>query len=122
MFADDTSIFLSDYCYKTLYNNANNELEKINSWLIAHRLFLSIKKTKHMIFRTSKSKSPFPDFKLMLRNNSMEKVTTIRFWLIVLEHLSWKPHMDYLSRKLRISYGVVRAGVSAQIFKTETRH
>ena len=44
MFADDTSIFLSEYCYKTLYNNANNELEKINNWLIANKLFLNIKK------------------------------------------------------------------------------
>ena len=40
MFANATSIFLSEYCYKTLYNNANNELEKIDNWLIANRLFL----------------------------------------------------------------------------------
>ena len=56
MFADDTSIFLSEYCYKTLYNNANNELEKIKNWLIASRLFLNIKKTKQMILRTPNSK------------------------------------------------------------------
>ena len=40
MFADDASIFLSEYCYKTLHDNANNELEKIDDWLIANRLFL----------------------------------------------------------------------------------
>ena len=44
------AFFLSEYCYKTLYNNANNELEKIDDWLIANRLFLNIIKTKHMIF------------------------------------------------------------------------
>ena len=37
MFADDTSIFLSEYYYKTLYNNSNNEHEKIDNWLIANR-------------------------------------------------------------------------------------
>ena len=101
---------MREYCYKTLYDNANNELEKINNWLIANRLFLSIKKTKHMIFRTPKSKSPFPDFKLMLRIIPWKKCTTIRFGLIVHEHLSWKPHMDYLSRKLCTSYEVVKQG------------
>ena len=59
MFASDTSIFLSVYCYKTHYNNANNELEKIDKWLNANRLlFLNIKKAKHMIFRTPNSKCP----------------------------------------------------------------
>ena len=45
----------------------------------------------------------------MLRNIYIEKVTTIRFFgLNVHEHLSRKPYMDYLLRKLRISYGVVK--------------
>ena len=62
-----------------------------------------------MIFRTPNSKCPSPDLKLMLQNNYIEKVNTIRFLgLNVHEHFSWKPHMDYLLRKLRISYGVVK--------------
>ena len=45
----------------------------------------------------------------MLQNNCIEKVTTIRFLgLNVHEHLSWKPYMDYLLHKLRISYGRVK--------------
>ena len=62
-----------------------------------------------MIFRTPNSKCPFPDLTLMVRNNYIEKVTTIGFLgLNVHEHLSWKPHMDYRLRKLCISYRVVK--------------
>ena len=43
---------------------------------------------------------------LMLRIIPWKKCTTIRFGLIVHEHLSWKPHMDYLSQKLCTSYEV----------------
>ena len=36
-----------------VYNNANNELEKINNWLIANRLLLNTKKkTKHNILNS----------------------------------------------------------------------
>jgi len=38
MFADDTiSVFLSDICYKKLYNTAKIELKNIDNWLIDNR-------------------------------------------------------------------------------------
>ena len=49
MFANDTSIFLSEYCYITLYNNANDELKKIDNWLIACRQRWS---RGHKVWRT----------------------------------------------------------------------
>ena len=62
-----------------------------------------------MLFLTPNSKCSSPDLKLVVRNNYIEKGTTVRFLeLNVHEYLSWNPHMDYFQLKLRISYGVVK--------------
>lgn len=109
MFADDTNIFVSNKCYKTLYDCANIQLKIIDNWLVANKLSLNIGKTKFILFRTPNSTSPPANLKLILRHKPLEQASTVRFLgLIVHEHLSWKPHMEYLLRKLRISYGVVK--------------
>ena len=113
MFADDTNVFFSSDSYQTLYATANNELKNINNWLIANKLSLNVGKTKHVIFRTPNTKPPSTHFQLLLRNFPVDRESTIKFLgLIIHENLSWKPHMEYLLRKLRISYGVIRKASS----------
>ena len=45
MFADDTTLFLEDNNILRLQENVNNELLKINNWLISNRLSINLKKT-----------------------------------------------------------------------------
>ena len=49
MFADDTTLFLEDNNIVRLQENVNNELLKINNWLISNRLSINLKKTYYMI-------------------------------------------------------------------------
>ena len=118
MLADDTNVFFTSNCYKSLYETANKDLENINNWLVANKLTLNISKTKHVIFRTTNSKTP-AHFKLLLRSQEIDRVNTIKFLgLIVHENLSWKPHMQYLLNKLRINYGIIRKASSCLNSKT----
>ena len=92
-----------------MYKIANKQLKNVDKWLIANKLSLNLNKTKYIIFRTPNSKAPPANLKLLLRKESIEQVSTIKFLgVIVHEHLSWKPHTDYILQKLRISYGVVK--------------
>ena len=50
LFADDTTLFATDYNFNSLISNINLELEKIESWTRANRLSLNVGKTFALIF------------------------------------------------------------------------
>ena len=57
LFADDTSIFHSDKCLKTLVDIIQQEINKISTWLYVNKLSINITKTKFILFKTKKKKS-----------------------------------------------------------------
>ena len=98
MFADDTNIFFTGRNYETIYDCANKQLCNIDHWLIANKLSFNDEKTNHVVYRTP-----------IIRNKRINRVTTSKFLGVILhENLSWKPHMDAVLKRLRISLGVVR--------------
>ena len=59
------------------------------------------------MFRTPHSKLP-DQLTLQLRKKDIKRVATLKFLgIIVHEHLSWKPHMEALLKKIRITCSVV---------------
>ena len=50
MFADDTNLFLSSDNIPTLFNDMNNELNKVNNWFQANKLSLNVKKLSILYF------------------------------------------------------------------------
>jgi len=55
LFADDTSIYLSDIHLSNLYNVMNFELDKVCHWLLANRLALNVDKTVYLLFSGRKN-------------------------------------------------------------------
>lgn len=108
MFADDTSIFFQNKSYATLYEKGNNELKNIDQWLIANKLSINIKKTYCMLFRTPKSKPPDKNLLLLLRGNSINETSCLKFLGVYIEkHLNWTNHMKHLLTKIRCTLGAV---------------
>ena len=106
MYADDTNMSLKNKCYEELYKIANQELININNWLSANRLILNTDKTHYMIFHTGKTKPPSNNLTLSIRNNFVSQQSKTRFLGIIFQkHLSWNPHMDFILKKLCITYG-----------------
>jgi len=58
MFADDTSIYLTNPNLVTMYKLANEDLLNIYKWLITNKLSLNTSKTKYILFQTPHSKTP----------------------------------------------------------------
>ena len=109
MYADDTNIFLKSNCYETLYEAANKELVNIDKWLLANRLFLNTDKTHYVIFRTPKTKPPSKKLTISIRNKFISQQPKTKFLGIIFhEHLSWKLHMDFVLRKICVSYGTIK--------------
>ena len=103
MFADDTNLFFSENCYERVFQVANAELKSVDNWLTAKKLSLNINKTNCIVFRTTHSKLP-DQHTLQLRKKDIKRVASLNFLgIIVHEHLSWKPHMEALLKKIRIT-------------------
>ena len=111
MFADDTSVFLSEKRVANLQAKGNAELLNIDTWLASNKLSLNIDKTNFMLFKTkattTKQKSVI---KLTLRDKSIKQVFDTKFLGLTLdETLSWKTHTQNLLKQVRSTFGINRA-------------
>ena len=50
LFADDTTLSMSNPNFPQLCVNINEELDKIKSWTVSNRMTLNVTKTKALIF------------------------------------------------------------------------
>ena len=99
-FADDTTILISGKNKKNLYDNANEELNNIDNWLVTNKLSLNIDKTKCMHFKTLNT--PTPNLTLKIRNTPIQKISSFKLLGVILdEHLSWKDYILSLKKKLQ---------------------
>ena len=106
-FADDTTILLPGKNLEILFQKGFEELCKIDSWLIANKLFINSDKTKYILFKSIRSKTPPTHLTLKFRKINIEKVSSIKLLGITInEHLSWKEHILQLIKKLRQVYCV----------------
>ena len=78
--------------------------------MTANKLTVNSAKTKYLLFTPKKSNYSVSNTSLEvhLRNNTIEKVSSIRFLgLIINKNLSWKEHMNMIKRKIRSSLGSI---------------
>ena len=121
LFADDTSIFCSHKDANHLVSIVNNELAKITIWLKVNKLSLNLTKTNFIIFHPRQKKVNV-NVPLTLENTVIKQVTESKFLGVLIDqHLSWKPHIDFVSKKISKSVGIIakaRFYLSSQTFMT----
>ena len=82
-----------------LVSIVNNELAKIIIWLKVNELSLNLTKTNFMIFHPRQKKVNV-NVPLTLENTVIKQVTETKFLGVLIDqHLSWKPHIDFVSKK-----------------------
>ena len=109
IFADDASVFIIDKNIHKLFNKGNNELSCIDQWLIANKFSVNKSKTKCMLFRSKHSNTQYTNLILIIRNNKIEQVSSLKFLGVYIdEYLSWCVHVKYLLSKLRSCLGATR--------------
>ena len=105
-FADDSTLHISAEKNQNNATEINNELEAINSWLTANKLYLNIDKTKYMIF--SLKEKP-PDLNLIIGNSLIERTNVQKFLGIYIDDkINFGEHTKKLSAQLARSVGVLR--------------
>ena len=77
--------------------------------MIANKLSINASKTKCMLFRSTKSKTPPSDQSISLRKLDIEQVSSLKFLGVHIdEHLTWSVHAKHVLNKLRSGLAAAR--------------
>ena len=107
-FADDTNLFMSAPSIESLHGSINTELNKIENWLRCNRLCLNVSKTCYQIY-SKKLLNKSPDIRI--NNICIKRENVVKFLgIIVDEQLSFKHHIENISRKFAIGLGFLYRG------------
>ena len=99
-FADDTNLLYSHKNPKTIKKIMNNDLRLLYEWLCANRLSLNVGKTEFMIFRPPRKSLP-DRIVLTLNRTKLYESSRIKYLGLILDsRLTWKEHINELSKKL----------------------
>ena len=83
-----------------LVSIVNNELAKIIIWLKVNKLSLNLTKTNFMIFHPRQKKVNV-NVPLTLENAVIKQGSETKFLGVLIDQLlSWKPHIDFVSKKI----------------------
>ena len=107
LFADDTNIFFSHKDFNLLPEILNSEMLKLTQWCRANKLSINFKKSNFMVFRPRQRRQTLDIF-IQIDNNVIKRVKETVFLGVILdEHLSWKPHILSVSRRISKSIGII---------------
>jgi hypothetical protein len=108
LFADDTSIIITNSSPIDYKNNITEVFKNINDWFKANLLTLNFNKTYYVQFLTNNSSAM--NKHIAYDNNQIVKSTNNKFLGLIIDNmLSWKSHVDWLMSKLGSARYAVRA-------------
>jgi hypothetical protein len=107
MFADDSNLFISGKNLLDISNTLNQELPLLIEWLRANRLSLNVDKTHVMIFG-KKNITSLPPIDIKINGKSLTILEKTKFLGVILDTgLTWKDHINYMTKKLSKSIGIL---------------
>ena len=108
-FADDTLLYMCFNQVEGMEDKINQELEKINRWLLGNHLKVNATKTKFMLFHPRSKVWENSTLKLKIGHSEhLAKVEEYKYLgLIIDSKLTWEPHVKYLTSKLAKTIGVL---------------
>ena len=109
LFADDTNTFVSAETEKDVYDAANNLLNALYYYMLANKLHINHDKVFYMHFKPKNYKETLGNgHDLKLCNKIIKQVKETKFLGVIIdEKLTWAPHIEYLTNKLKSCTGII---------------
>jgi hypothetical protein len=90
----------------TIETTINNELLNVYSWLCANKLSLNIEKSNFIIFHAIQKR--VHEIFININNKYLKQEHHLKYLgLMIDSHLNWKPHISYISNKIKRSIGII---------------
>lgn len=100
IYADDTSLFISDTNCEVLFKRGNEILLKLGEWASCNGLAINTEKTKAVVFR-AKNKQLHQNQTLFLNGSPIETVSSFKTLGVTFsENMLWDLHTDQVVTKL----------------------
>ncbi len=91
LFADDTTVYISNKNLRFIKENLKHDLTSLSDWFKANKLTLHLGKTNFILFKPKNFKEV--NIELLVNNISITRVKSTKFLgLIIDEHLTWESH------------------------------
>ena len=103
MFADDTSVHVSDQSIQGVINKLQICANQVLSWANLNKMTIHPEKTKYMIITTRQKRQRLPPFnsKILIDGNPILRVSEIKYLGVIIdENLNWSSHIFELTNKL----------------------
>ena len=107
MFADDTSIFISNKKLEELETIVNSELVNISDSLISNKLNINVSKSNFIIVHPPQKKRNKQVIIKINGENLEEKSHTKYLGVLIDKNLNWKAHIHHVNLKLAKSLGMI---------------
>ena len=110
MYADDTGLYLRGASLAQLSENINKDLEGIGHRLKGNKLSLNVVKTvSRNILTRQKSQKLLGELDMKIRDINIQNVNETKYLGLQIDrHLTWKHHVDIISRKVSRVIGVLK--------------
>ena len=106
LFADDTSVLYSHSNFQILQETIQIEMNKIVDWLNLNKLSINTTKTKLILFKSPNKKKHELNF--FVNNQSILQARSTTFLGVIIdEYLTWKDHINTITKKVIKSAGIV---------------
>jgi len=107
LYADDTSIIVTNPNLVNFETQIDKTFGDINNWFKINQLVLNYNKTHYLHFKMKNSKDY--ELKLNYQGNCVKSSPNTKFLgLIIDESLSWKAHIDQMMSKMNTACFVIR--------------
>ena len=105
LFADDTFLCAQDSELWRLENIVNTELDKVYKWLVSNKLTLNYDKCKFMIVSKKKKNS---NLSIKINHKDLQQCDSYKYLGVYVDKkISWKPHIDYICKKISKACGAL---------------
>ena len=109
LYADDMNLFYNHKCMTTILKVLKRELDSLEDWLLANKLTVNLSKTNFILFgsiQRLKGLEQTPILKIM--DKAINRVSSTKFLGVIIDqNLSWDSHIDFISRKIAKSIGIL---------------
>ena len=109
MYADDTSQSVRDKSIDSLEMKMTEDLQCTIQWMRENKLSLNLSKTQCMLIGSAQKLAKCRELKISVDNLSIETVQSAKLLGVYVDNcLSWKEHINYVSKKISRKIGVLR--------------
>jgi hypothetical protein len=113
LFADDTTILYSHEKIESQISYINKELKEVSNWFKANKLSVNAGKTNYMLLGTphmisTKNNQAQKDVTIILDDTVLQRVNHTQFLGVIIDEcLTWKNHIDCLSKTISRNIGIM---------------